>query len=40
MYTVFLISPEMNILKIDWKFSQNFRTIVLNFSDSSREMLS
>ncbi len=25
-------------LKIDWKFSQNFRTIISNFSDSSHEI--
>ncbi len=40
MYTVFLISPKWNILKFDWKFCQNFGTIVSNFSDSSREILS
>ncbi len=36
----FLISPKWNSLKIDWKFSQNFRTIVSNFFDSSRKILS
>ncbi len=34
----FLISPKMEYL--DRKFSQNFRTIVSNFSESSREILS
>ncbi len=36
----FLNFPKKGILKIDWKFSQNFCTIVSNFSDSSREIFS
>ncbi len=40
VYSFLNFPKKWNISKIDCKFSQNFRTTVSNFSDSSCEILS